>query len=150
MFSGYRSLAYAGASRSFMFTQWGNSWNQPLWHLPHFFSPQFCRSKLNSHKHFSFFIAFSVILVFQNYKVQFKSLCTKSKNRCSFSTINQTLFVQLEFWNSKCDFILQVLWLNALFGSNSKGLKNWTFLPRDWGLSKFEIWKGWLLLIPNK
>ena len=26
---------------------------------------------------------------------------------------------------------MQVLWLNTLFGSNPKGLKNWTFLPTE-------------------
>ena len=92
-------------------------WNQPLCHLPHFCTPQFCRSKLDSHRHFGLFRS----------KVQFKNLCSKSKDPCCFSTINQTLFIQVLFWSFECDFILELLWLNVLLGSNFSGLKNWIF-----------------------
>ena len=54
----------------------------------------------------------------------FSELKSNSKVSALNQKINQTLFVQVDFEALKCDFILQVLWLNALFGSNS----NWGFL----------------------
>ena len=63
----YCSLAYTGASRSFMFTEWVTV-EINLCATYHIFTlPSFAgKNLIASHKHFSFFIAFSVSLAFQN------------------------------------------------------------------------------------